>query len=89
MQLEKKIWNETDRATKLSEMGTTSDAGSQYCCGRVGRGIQPPSTLQPIDKTQTETKSIGSARFPTFQLDHHDQRTNGRTDKASYRVACP
>ena len=45
-------------------------------CGRVGRG--------------------GNARFHTFQLDHHgptnrptDQLTNGRTDKASYRVACP
>ena len=91
MQLEKKIWNETDRATKLSEMGTTSDAGSQYRCGRVGMGIQPPSTLQPIDNTQTETKSIGSARFPTFQLDHRDSRTNGRTDgrtdKAAHRVA--
>ena len=34
-----------------------------------------------------------NARFHTFQLDHHDGRTNGRTngrtDKASYRVACP
>ena len=42
-------------------------------CGQVGRG--------------------GNARFHTFQLDHHDQRTNGRTDgrtdKAFYRVACP
>ena len=26
---------------------STSDAGSQYCCGWVGRGIQPPSTLRP------------------------------------------
>ena len=42
-------------------------------CGRVGRG--------------------GNARFHTFQLvltdGPTDQRTNGRTDKASYRVACP
>ena len=33
----------------------------------------------------------GNARFHTFQLDHYrqmDQRTDGRTDKASYRVAC-
>ena len=32
------------------------------------------------------------ARFHTFKLDQHgptDRRTNGRTDKASYRVACP
>ena len=81
----------------------TSDAGSQYRCGRVGRGIRPPSI--PTSNTQTYTKSIENARFPTFQLDHHDGRTNGptdqrtdqrtngptdqRTDKASYRVACP
>ena len=45
-------------------------------CGRVGRS--------------------GNARFPTFQLDDPgrtngptDQRTDGWTDKASYRVACP
>ena len=42
-------------------------------CGRMGRG--------------------GNTRFHTFQLDHHDGPTNGptdrRTDKASYRVACP
>ena len=31
----------------------------------------------------------GNAHFNTFQLDHHDQRTDGRTDKAFYRVACP
>ena len=31
------------------------------------------------------SKSIKNAPFPTFQLDHHD----GRTDKVSYRVARP
>ena len=34
----------------------------------------------------------GNARFPTFQLERDgptDQQTNQRTDKASYRVACP
>ena len=31
----------------------------------------------------------GYARFPTFRLVLTDQRTDGRTDKASYRVACP
>ena len=30
----------------------------------------------------------GNARFCTFELDHY-QRTDGRTDKASYRVASP
>ena len=63
----------------------TSDAGSQYRCGRVGRGIQPPSTPQPTPNTQTYTKSIENARFPTFQLDDHGP-TDGRTDKASYTV---
>ena len=45
-------------------------------CGRMGRG--------------------GNTRFPTFQLERDgptdqptDQPTNGRTDKASYRVASP
>ena len=60
-----------------------SDAGSQYRCGRVGRGIQPLSTPQPTPYTQTHPKSIESARFPTFQLDHHDGRTDGRTDGQS------
>ena len=34
----------------------------------------------------------GIASFDTFRLDHHrptDQRTDGRTDKASFRFACP
>ena len=34
----------------------------------------------------------GNARFHTFQLDHHgptNRPTNGRTDRASYRVAYP
>ena len=73
----------------------TSDAGSQCHCGRVSRGIQPPSTPQPTPNTQTYTKSIENASFPTFQLDDHgrtDQRTDKRMDrrtvKASYRVAC-
>ena len=30
----------------------------------------------------------GNARFHTFKLDHHGP-TDRRTDKASYRVACP
>ena len=35
----------------------------------------------------------GNASFHTYQLDHHDRWTDrqmdGRTDKASYKVACP
>ena len=60
------------------QIGSTSDAGSQYRCGRVGRGIQPPFTPQPA-RTQTYTKSIENARFPTFQLNHHDGRIDGWT----------
>ena len=58
----------------------TSDTGSQYCCGRVGRGIQPPSTLKPTLNTQTYTITIENAQFPTFQLHHYEGRTNGPTD---------
>ena len=60
-----------------------SDARSQYRCGRVGRGIQPPATPQPTANTRTYAKSIKNARFPTFQLDDHgptDQRTDLQTD---------
>ena len=67
----------------------TCDAGSQYRCGRVGRGIQAPSTPQSTSYTHTYTKNIENARF---QLDHHGgptRRTDGWMDKASYRVACP
>ena len=61
----------------------TGDAGSQYRCGRVGRGIQPPSAPHTPHQlhTQTFTKSIQNARFSTFRLDHHDGRTNGPTEQ--------
>ena len=46
--------------------------------------------------TATSCRRVGSlggnARFSTFQLERDgatDQRTEERTDKASYRVACP
>ena len=69
----------------------TSDVGSQYRCGRVGRGIQPPASPQPHPQlpshtlthtnTQCNNCSIINARFSHFQLEC-DGRTNGRTDKA-------
>ena len=31
----------------------------------------------------------GNVRFPTFRLVSTDRPTDGRMDKASYRVACP
>ena len=74
-----------EKKEKRGKKGKTSDAGSQYRCGRVGRGIQLPSTPQTPFHTQTYIKSIQNVHFSTFRLDHHDQRM----DKASYRVACP
>ena len=70
----------------------TSDAGSQYCWGRVGRGILPPTTphatprpSSPPPHTHTYTRSIQNARLSTFR----HVVTGGPMVKASYRVACP
>ena len=53
----------------LWESKSTSDAGTQYRCGRVGRGSQPPSTPNappnPLPNTDTNTNSFENARFPT------------------------
>ena len=61
----------------------TSDAGSQYRCGRMGRGIQPPSTPQTPLHTHTYIESIQNAHFSTLPLDHlygpTDQQTYGQT----------
>ena len=62
---------------KFWDSEVTSEAGSQYRCGRVGRGILPLSLPQPTSNTQTYTKSIENA---CFQFDHHDGRTDRRTD---------
>ena len=76
----------------------TSDAGSQYRCGRVGRGSQPPSTPNTHSNTDTYTRSFKTLVFLLFDScswtnGPTDQQTDGptdqRTDKASYRVACP
>ena len=64
----------------------TSGAGSQYRCGRVGRGSQPPSKPNTLSNTDTYTKSFKTLVFPLF---NSCSRTNGRTNKASYSVACP
>ena len=64
-------------------MRGTSDAGSQYRRGRVGRGIQPQSTPKPQPHTLKHTQKVSETLvFPLFLLDHHgtmDQR-NGPTD---------
>ena len=60
----------------------TIDTESQYRCGKVGRGIQPPSTPSPtqhiVKNTDNLSGSIKDACFRTFQFDHHE-RTNGPT----------
>ena len=39
-----------------------SDARSQYRCGWVGRGIQPPSTPQPYLDVRTKNAGIALVR---------------------------
>ena len=71
----------------------TSDAGSQYRCGRVGRGIQPhphPNPPPTLKHTLKVSKTLVFPLFNSMTTDRRtDRRTDGRTDKASYRVACP
>ena len=58
----------------------TSDAGSQYHCGWVGRGIQPPSTPQvPHSHTQNASKTLVFALFDSCS------RTDGPTDRRTDR----
>ena len=67
---------------KIKRQLGTSDARSQYRCGRVGRGIQPPFTTQTTPNTQTFTKSIKNARFVksiTASNGPMDQRMDGWT----------
>ena len=57
----------------------------------IADGWAGASNPHPHPNTQTYTKSIANARFPTFQLDHHGP-TDGLMqwiNKASYTVACP
>ena len=50
----------TDNQQKEKEVAflKTSDAGSQYCCGQVGRGIQPPSTTHTPLPTHITKKNM-------------------------------
>ena len=67
-----------------SHQGKTSNAGSQYHCGRVGRGSQPPSTHNappnPLP-TQTHTQDSKTLIFPTFWLVHMDEQMDEWTDR--------
>ena len=63
---------------KQKEEKKTSDAGSQYRCRRVGKGIKPPSTPQPPQTLkQTEKVLITMTDEPT------DGRTDGPTKSAT------
>ena len=79
----------------------TIDTGSQYHCGRVGRGIQPPSTpsptLQAYIHSHTLTHidnfngSLKNALFCMVQLNHHgwtNRPTDWRTDAQSLIWSC-
>ena len=64
-------------------MKQTSDAGSRYRCGRVGRGIQPPSTPQVPHGPNDMHKMHLKRSFLHFSTRVHgptDQRTDGWTD---------
>ena len=65
----------------------TSDAGSQYRCGRVGRGIQPPSTPNALLPPHTHAHTP-NARFCTFHFVFTDRWTDGRTDGQSLLKIC-
>ena len=49
-------------------VSSTSDEGSQYYCGRVGRGIQPPF---PTPRTHKHAQKYPKCWLSTFLLDHY------------------
>ena len=67
---------------------STSVAGSQYRCGRVGRGIQHPTSPQappptPLPHTGTHKHSMKQLRYHKriFNLSVMDGQTNGPMDQ--------
>ena len=90
---ERERYHKKKEGEKEKRMKEIKNAGSQYRCGRVGRGSQP---LNTPSNTDTYTKSFREHSFSHFLTRAHgpaDRWTNGHTDrqmdKASYRVACP
>ena len=68
---------------RLTSLVKTSDAGSQYRCGRVDRGIQPqstPNTQHPFQHRHIHKKHQ-NAHFSIFRLVFTDQRSNQRTNR--------
>ena len=71
----------------------TSDAGSQYRCGRVGRGIQPPSTPHAPPLTHIYKKHLKRSffHFSTLSLwtnGQSDGLTDGRMDRQTDGCIC-
>ena len=67
-----------------TERRETSDAGSQYRCGRVGRGIQPQSAPKPTPTLKHTQKVSKTLVFPLFNSitmtdGPKERRTDGRT----------
>ena len=50
---------------KKKKKKKTSDAGSQYRCGRVGRGIKPPALPKPHPQPPSDTLT-----HKKYQLQH-------------------
>ena len=61
----------------IHTMEKTSDAGSQYCCGWVGRGLQPPTKPQSSPLTHKHTQKV--SKTLVFPLNHYGL-TDGPTD---------
>ena len=71
--------NSHSTAGAITKNDVKSGAGLQYHHGRVGRGVKTPSTAPP--NTHIDIKHLKRLLI--------NRRTGQRTDKASYRVACP
>ena len=72
---------QSEHMVARSGLFSTSDAGSQYHCGWVGRGIQPPSTPHAPPPTHIPKKISKTLVFPLFDLWVTDGWTDGRTDR--------
>ena len=73
------------------EQQVTSDAGSQYRCGRVGRGIHTPTHFQHSNihkKYRKRSFSHFSTRWPRTN-GPTDRRTDGPTDGPTDRRTMP
>ena len=67
----------------------TSDVRSQYRCGRVGRGIQPPSTPNALLPPHTHTHTPMHLKSSFLHISTRVHRPmGGRTDRQSLLKIC-